>query len=162
MSPADAIPEREAALPGTGSPDTNSPATGLPVTPETIEVAGFSRLRYLIVLLLVAAVAALWVLLTQGKWNGVGAYIVLPLFALAVWWLAGPPNRLRRIVLGPDGIEITRHTRVRTRIDAGELAGVRREADALVLTPADPAAFLTRHRELRPLRHGDEVSLPLT
>lgn len=154
MTPAEPIPE-----PAGGAP---VPATGLPGTPETIQVGGFSRLRYLLVLLAVATLAALWVLLTQGKWNGVGAFIVLPLFALAVWWLAGPPHRLRQVMLGPDGIELTRHTRVRTRIAADELAGIRREADALILTPADPAAFLTRHRELRPLRAGDQVRLPLS
>lgn len=125
-------------------------------------MGGFSRVRYLIVLLLVAGLAGLWLLLTQGKWNGIGAFIVLPLFAVAVWWTAGPPDRLRRVVLGPEGIELVRHTLVRTRIAGAELAAVRREQDALVLVPLDLPAFLTRHRELRPLREGDQIRLPLS
>lgn len=136
---------------------------------RSIVTAGFSQLRYGLLLGVVAIAVALFMTATLNIGHGIYALIVLSLSAVALALWGGPERLVRRVTVTGDGLHIERFHRVRTMIEWSELtaAGARlgqgrrgRVRAELVLTPVDPAVFFYRHPELRAVRVGGSAAVP--
>lgn len=150
----------------TDSPSAASaddPAAGSVVAGRCAQVPGWSRIRFLLILLVISAVTVVFLTVVQEKVQGITAAIVLPLFSVAVAWLTGPIDRARSVRLTADTLEIRRWTRIRTTLDRAELAGMRVLDDPAVLelTPHDPRVFFAAHPELDEVRRSTSAQVPL-
>ncbi|MDO5499298.1 MAG: hypothetical protein Q4F67_06415 [Propionibacteriaceae bacterium] len=140
-----------------------------PISARTITTRGFSRLTYGLVLAIGALVIAGFMWWSVESYHGIYAAVLLVIGATALALVGGPEKRARSVTVGPEEIRIDRFHRVSTVIDRSELASVSAESATgrhgrtravLVLTPHDPGAFFTRHRELRSVRQGDAAHVP--
>lgn len=134
---------------------------------RTTVMRRFSRGRYALVLGAAAAAIGLFVLWSLNIGHGIYAFVVLGLAALALVFFGGPEQLARTISIGPDEIRIRRFHRIGTVVPLSELASFAEESDpdpqgtqnVLVLTPHDPVAFFSKHRELRIVRSGDTARI---
>jgi hypothetical protein len=125
---------------------------------------------YGVILGVIAVLVALFMLVSVSISHGVYAVIVLPLCAVALALWGGPERLARRVTVDSEGLRIERFHSVRTVIEWGELTDAHaqmmtnrrhRTRAELVLVPADPAVFFSRHRELRAVRDGDRAIVPV-
>ncbi|MDO5681844.1 MAG: hypothetical protein Q4G46_03340, partial [Propionibacteriaceae bacterium] len=98
------------------------------------------------------------------------AFIVLGAAVVALTLFGGPERRARAVTVSDEEIRIERFHRITTVVRRADLASVNAESRQdrggrtraeLVLTPRDPIAFFSRHRELRIVRDHDAARIPV-